>query len=95
MSDREQQPAQEGTVSQTTRQYMRDVLAIGQRWQLRTRRRTKPTPVVIYQVKRGGDREVYAYREGDDPHARGALFRIPFAELRRRYKLLDAPEDLR
>jgi hypothetical protein len=79
-------------MSPVARRQLRDVLMIGQRWQLRTRKHTKPTPVVIYQVKRGADREVYAFREGDDPRAKGALFRISFAELRRRYKLLDTSE---
>jgi hypothetical protein len=77
------------------RRQLRDVVRIGQCWQLRTRKRAKPTPVVIYQVKRGPDQEVYAYREGDDPRRPGVLFRISFADLRRRYKLLDSSEEER
>ena len=69
------------------REHLRDLLAIDQRWRARTRKRDKPV-IVIYQVKRGPDCEVYAYREGDDPSRTGALFRVSFAELRRCYRLL-------
>jgi hypothetical protein len=60
----------------------RDLVTIGQRWRLRDRRRTNPTIVTILQVWRA-DRSVLLR------HPDGQRRSVPFAELRRRYELLE------
>lgn len=63
---------------------MRNVVRIGQRWQ---HRRTGLV-VAVYQVHRA-DRQVEVYPAGAEPTPRQL---VPFAELKRRYRLLGREE---
>jgi hypothetical protein len=62
----------------------RDLLAIGQQWQRRTRKRVKPV-VRITQIHRA-DRTVEVL--SDD----GGRFQVEFSELRARYRLIGAED---